>query len=73
MIIRKCGPAMQHYERKKKKRQEGKRKQRVYLPAPYWGIQSKRTVYLGQVSPKGEFSCSIFNPFSFKVVEDAKP
>lgn len=74
MIIRKFGPAMQHYERKKKKK--GKREgenRAVYLSAPYRGIQSKRTVYLGQLSPKGEFSCSIFNPFSFRVVKDAKP
>lgn len=76
MIIRKFGPAMQHYERKKKKKEKGKREREnraVYLPAPYRGIQSKRTVYLGQLSPKGEFLCSIFNPFSFRVVEDAKP
>lgn len=72
MIIRKFGPAMQQKERKKKGQRE-RENRAVYLPAPYCGIQSKRTVYLGQSNPKGEFSCSIFNPFSFRVVEDAKP
>lgn len=59
--------------KEKKKKQEWERKQSTFLPAPYRGIQSKRTVYLGQLSPKGEFSCSLFNPFSYMVVEDAKP
>lgn len=75
MVIRKFGPAMQHYGRKKKKKkeEERERKQSSLPPAPYRGIQSKRTVYLGQLHPKGEFSCSLFNPFSYMVVEDAKP
>lgn len=72
MVIRKFGPAMQHYG-KKRRRKEREKKQSSFPPAPYRGIQSKRTVYLGQLSPKGEFSCSLFNPFSYMVVEDAKP
>lgn len=73
MIIRKFGPAMQHYGREKKKRKRERENRAVCLPALYRGIQSKRTVYLGQLSPKGEFSCSLFNPFSYMVNEDAKP
>lgn len=59
--------------KKEKKGKRGRENRAVYLPAPYGGIQNKRTVYLGQLSPKGEYSCSIFNPFSFRVIEDAKP
>lgn len=59
--------------KKEKKGKRGRGNRAVYLPAPYGGIQNKRTVYLGQLSPKGEYSCSIFNPFSFRVIEDAKP
>lgn len=58
MIIRKFGPAMQHYGRKKKKK-EGKRESEknraVCLPLLYRGIQSRRTVYLGQLSLKENF------------------
>ena len=61
----------------KKKKKEGKRESEknraVCLPLLYRGIQSRRTVYLGQLSPKGEFSCNPFNPFSYMVVQYAKP
>lgn len=73
MVIRKFGPAMQHYGKKKEEERERKKSQSSFPPAPYRGIQSKRTVYLGQLSPEGEISCRLFNPFSYMVVEDAKP
>lgn len=45
-------------EKKKKKGKRERGNRAVYLPAPYWGIQSKRTVYLGQQSPKRELENS---------------
>jgi len=68
--IQSCNAALWKGKKEKERERENRA---VCLPAPYRGIQSKRTVYLGQLSPKGEFSCSVFNPFSYMVVEDAKP
>lgn len=31
------------------------------------------TVYLGQLSPKAEFLCRLFNPLSYIIEKDAKP